>query len=414
MNNKVTPGVVLVSKFVKPHSKAFSGYIEYIDRDKAVRNEYDTEWNDYVDYMGNPEKTSELFTAGADQLTDLEKENLKEAFKAGEERENLMWQTVISFDNSWLSEEGLYEPDSGYLDAGKLKELTRNCMEIMLKKEGIDQSAIWSAAIHYNTDNIHIHIATIEPGQTLRPMRHDGEPKGVWKQSSLDQGKSAVINGILMQQQENTYINDLMRKSIIGGKKEKRIAYDKDLRDTFIKVYQNLPENKRYWNYNSTNLGNRTREYLDELSKLYIQKYHQEDFNELMKAADIMQEKYIRAYGSGSKADQFSKNKEKELYQRLGNTILKEMKVYDQELKESEHLINRSERTLAHYKLQHQFGSRTMQNPDCKTTFTKITSAMNRINKAMKKDLQSMKNLSEYERLQQQIEMHKADINPYS
>ena len=92
----------------------------------------------------------------------------------------------------------------------------------------------------------------------------------------------------------------------------------------------------------------------------------------------------------------------------------KEMKVYDQELKESEHLINRSERTLAHYKLQHQFGSRTMQNPDCKTTFTKITSAMNRINKAMKKDLQSMKNLSEYERLQQQIEMHKADINPYS
>ena len=254
--------------------------------------------------------------------------------------------------------------------------------------------------------------ATIEPGQSLRPMRPDGEPKGIWKQSTLDQGKSAVINGILMQQQENTYINDLMRKSIIGAKKEKRIAYDKDLRDAFIKVYQNLPENKRYWNYNNTNLGNRTREYLDELSKLYIQKYHQEDYDELMRSAQIMQEKYIRAYGSGSKADHFTRNKEKELYERLGNTILKEMKVYDHELQESDFLTNRSDRILASYKLQHQFGARTMQNPGCKTTFAKITSAMNRINNALKKDLQSMKNMSAYERLQQQIEIHQAGFNP--
>ena len=413
MGNKVTPGVVLVSKFVKPHSKTFSGYIDYIDRDKAVRNEYDEEWNDYVDYMGNPEKTSELFTAGADQLTAEEKDSLKEAFRSGEERENLMWQTVLSFDNSWLAEQGLYEPDSGYLNADKLKELTRDCMDRMLRKEGIDQSAIWSAAIHYNTDNIHIHIATIEPGQSMRPLRPDGQPKGIWRKSTLEQGKSAVINGILQQQMENSYINDLLRKSIVGAKKEKRIAYDKDLRDAFLQVYRNLPDNKRYWNYNNTNLGNHTRMDLDTLSRLYIQKYHQEDYNELIQAVNIQQNKYVRAYGSGSKADQYAKNKEKELYTRLGNTILKEMKVYDQELKESEYLINRSDRILANYRLQHQFEPHTMRHPGCQSAFQKMTHAMNRINKALQRDIQSMKNLSAYEKLQQQIEMHRKydDIN---
>lgn len=409
----MTPGVVLVSKFVKPHSKAFSGYIDYIDRDKAVRNDYDEEWNDYVDYMGNPEKTSELFTAGADELTYEEKQALKIAFKSGEDRENLMWQTVISFDNSWLEDQGLYDSNLGYLNTDKMKELTRNCMGKMLKKEGIDQSAIWSAAIHYNTDNLHIHIATIEPGQTLRPMRDDGEPKGIWKQSTLDQGKSTIINGILMQQEANTYINDIMRKSIINTKKEKRIAYDKELRNSFIRVYQSLPENKRYWNYNNTNLGNHTRDYLNQLSKQYIEKYHTNDYKELIAAAQIMQDKYIRAYGSGSKADNFVYNKEKELYKRLGNTILKEMRLYDKELSENDFLVKRSDRILTNYNISNQPLNRALNNPSCRSSFSKMASAMHRINQGMKKDIQSLKNIISFQKLQQQIDFQRSydDVN---
>ena len=47
--SKVKAGVVLVTKFVRPGSKAFKGYINYIDREEAVRNEYTDEWNGYVD-----------------------------------------------------------------------------------------------------------------------------------------------------------------------------------------------------------------------------------------------------------------------------------------------------------------------------------------------------------------------------
>lgn len=404
----IKAGVVLVTKFIRPQSKAYAGYIDYIDRDEAVRNEYSDKWNGYVDYMGNPQKTSELFSAGSDRLSDVEKQQLKKDFISARERGNLMWQTVLSFDNRWLEEQGLYDSTTNTLNADKLKELTRNSMKKMLEKEGIAESAIWSAAIHYNTDNIHIHIATVEPGKTQRPMRENGEPKGVWRQSTLKAGKASVVNGILMQQEENRIINDLIRKNIVGGKREKMIAYDKDLRQAFLKVYNNLPSNKQYWNYNSTNLGNLNRKNLDELSWLYIQKFHQKDYEEFKDNVRKQQEKYKEAYGDGEKiVNHYAENKEKELYERLGNSILKEMKEYDKRLADEVRQGNLRNRKIADYRLSGSLNNKLLANQEIHAGLKTMGSAMNKINKAFRKDFQSIKNLAEYEKLQRKIEMRK-------
>lgn len=409
MSETIKAGVVLVTKFVRPHSAVFAGYIDYLDRDEAVRNEYSDKWNGYIDYMGNPEKTSELFSENSDSLLKNEKKQLKTLFELAQEHENLMWQTVLSFDNRWLEEQGLYKSETNDLDVDKLKELTRNCMRKMLKKEMIEDSAIWSAAIHYNTDNIHIHIATIEPGETHRPIRDDGEPKGVWKQSTLDIGKASVVNAILMQQEENAIINNLIRNNIVGSKKEQRIAYDKDLRLAFLQVYNELPQDKRYWNYNHTNLGNKTRADLNELSKLYIQKYHLSDYEELMKAAKIQQDKYTKAYGAGNKtSNNYAANKEKELYTKLGNSILKEMKEYDREMhfqsgtKNSVDFIN--------YHLNSELNNKIIAENNLQSGLHTMQYAMHKINRAFKKDIQSIKNQIEHEKLEQSIKQ-KSDKN---
>lgn len=402
--SKVKAGVVLVTKFVRPGSKAFKGYINYIDREEAVRNEYTDEWNGYVDYMGNPEKTSALFTASADKLTGEDKQSLKEQFIQAEENGNLMWQTVLSFDNRWLEEQGIYDSNTNMLDSDKIRELTRNSMDRMLEKEGIAESAVWSAAIHYNTDNIHIHIATVEPGQTHRPMKENGEPKGVWKRSTLNAGKSVVVNGILLQQEENRLLNDLIRNNIVGGKKEKSIAYDKDLRQAFLKVYNSLPENKQYWNYNSTNLGNKTRKDLDALSRQFIEKYHAEDFEEFKKIAHIQQDKYKTAYGDGNKTvNKYAANKEKELYTRLGNTILKEMKEYDRQLTQDKNLNKR----MLHYALSKDINNHVMKSEGVRSGINQMGKAMHKMSQAFRKDIQSIKNQMQYENLQHQIEIEK-------
>lgn len=401
----VKAGVVLVTKFVRPHSEAYGGYIDYIDRDEAVRNEHSDRWNSYMDYMGNPEKTSELFSAGTDKLSAEEKQQLKEDFIEAQDKGNLMWQTVISFDNRWLEKQGLYDAATNTLNSDKIKELTRNSMKKMLEKEGILESSVWSAAIHYNTDNVHVHIATVEPGKTQRPMREDGEPKGVWRQSTLQAGKSNVVNNIMHQQEENKLINDIIRKNIVATKREKTIAYDKDLREAFLRVYQNLPANKQYWNYNSTNLGNQNRKNLDNLSRLYIEKFHKEDYRQFQDAIKKQQEKYKEAYGDGEKViNRYGENKEKELYERLGNSILKEMKEYERQLTEQENFGRLSKRDLVNYKMSKHLDSQDLADRNIQCGLQTIGKSMNKLSKAFRKDFQSMKNQVAYEKLQQEIE----------
>ena len=162
----VKAGVVVVTKFCKSSSKAFSSYIDYVDREEAARSNNTSKYNLYQDYMGNPEKSTGLFTETGDVQTMEEKTKLKDIFKQAQSKDSLMWQTVISFDNKWLEKNGLYSSKDKVLDEERLKGITRSAVHKMLEKEGLE-NAVWSAAIHYNTDNIHVHVATVEP----EPMR---------------------------------------------------------------------------------------------------------------------------------------------------------------------------------------------------------------------------------------------------
>ena len=59
-----TPGLVAVTKFVRPGSAVYASYINYMDRDEAVHGgEIHPDYSAYSEnYMGNPEKTTGLFS----------------------------------------------------------------------------------------------------------------------------------------------------------------------------------------------------------------------------------------------------------------------------------------------------------------------------------------------------------------
>ena len=167
---KIKAGVVVVTEFCRPNDNRFQGYIDYINRSKAVRNKNTAKYNLYQDYMGNPNKTSGLFTSEKDNLSEDEKMQLKEIFEQAQSNESVMWQTVISFDNRWLKQNGIIRGYDDAIDEAKLKEVARGGVNRMLEAEKLD-NAVWLGAIHFNTDNIHIHIATVEPV----PMREKKE-----------------------------------------------------------------------------------------------------------------------------------------------------------------------------------------------------------------------------------------------
>ena len=62
--SKSSPGIVLVSKYVSGNSSKFGKYIDYINREEAVRSKHFKVFNinkldGYNNYMENPEKSKE-------------------------------------------------------------------------------------------------------------------------------------------------------------------------------------------------------------------------------------------------------------------------------------------------------------------------------------------------------------------
>ncbi len=351
---KIKAGVVVVTEFCKPDNQMFQGYINYMDRDEAVRNAHIDEYNVYQDYMGNPYKTTGLFAQDKSRLSEKEKQELKEQFSMAQDNKSLMWQTVISFDNEWLRKQGLW---NGYLSAQneqKLQGIIRKSVNEMLEKENL-QNAVWSAAFHLNTDNLHVHIAIVEP----IPMREkkaypvyktytkngkveqvqvgsEMEYKGRFKLSSIEACKSAVVNEIVNTREQNLEINRVIRESIVQKKRETALRQDEELGKAFFSLYEKMPDCKRsLWNYNNSKMSHLKGE-IDTLSNAYLKKYHKKDYEELKEKLMKQDALYREAYGE-SKSSYFD-GKIEDLYTRLGNAILKEIREYDKNKIEMENL----------------------------------------------------------------------------
>ena len=337
-SGNVRAGVVLVNKFCSPGDDKYEGYIDYVDRDEAIRNETTDRYNLYQEYMGNPLKTTGIFTDDKDKLTLNEKKIIKNCFKMAQKNKSIMWQTVISFDNRWLQENGLYDTITKNVNEKKLREVTRNCMRQILKEENLH--AFWSAAIHYNTDNIHIHIATTEPYPTRKLKNYNGkmEAVGKFKLKSMEHGKSKIVNQIINESKDNQLINRIIRNNIIGSMKGLVLFEDSELGKDFLKIYTMLPQDKRKWKYN-TNALNKVRPYIDNLSKKYINRYFPEDYKILYETMEHLEAIYSTAYGRGGKKENnFAENKLKDLYARLGNAILKSALEYSKKIVDMKHL----------------------------------------------------------------------------
>ena len=477
---KNSPGMVLVTKFVTSDDKLFSSYIDYIDRETAVRNEHMNQYNQFMDYMEDPAKTGELFTAESDSLSVEEKRVLKNLFRQAQENGSIMWQTVFSFRNDWLEKQGVLK--DGILDENKMKEIVRGSMNKMLEKEKIQESAVWSAAIHYNTDNIHIHVATTEPlsvrekkrlelveinedwlkskpdleagFEVIRKNREQGfqdrkyerdflkqlkealvvdsgeknrlgnwlnvnkngklivssvakqeqksenneymkviksrvEYKGGWKPSTISSGKSLAINKLLAQQKENDLINSIMRDCIIEGKKNIQLRNDTKLQHEFMNIFDQLPMDRRQWVYASNVFGSERRKQLDQLSKKFIEKYFPDEMKELTGLLEKQAATYEEAYGSGNfDREKYIGNKMRDLYKRLGNSILREMK----------HLAGGSNNSGSN-----NSGRRSAGRNKSDYSQAELGKSMLALKRYLEKDIDNYKNQIKYERLEDEI-----------
>lgn len=375
----IKAGIVIKSRFLSPKSKQFATYIDYINRDEAVRNEKFEQYSAYNDYMDNSEKSGALFTAELDFLNEQQNRALKQSFRLAQKRGSLMWQNVISFDNRFLQKHGAYDPKTKWLDEAKMRDLTRSAMAELLSQNGMSESALWSASIHYNTDNIHIHAAVVEPVPTRK--------RGKLLPKSLLSAKSKAAAAILDRTPQQERIQELVREQILQSKCQHHSMQDKKLRGMFRQLYQQLPQNHKKWFYNDSTID-RLRPQIDAFTTEYIQQNHAKEFEELKGLLRQEQEIYREAYG-GSEYDRYMENKLQDLYTRMGNTVLKELRKYHREMEQ---------RTRANRQRKQQ------SVPAALYTAIAINASIKRLEHSLSDDVQKYRNQIEYEQLRQQID----------
>lgn len=199
-------GVVLIQKFIQPGGKAYTGYVDYMDRPEAIGSRSDLRDYDifgtYQEYMGNPEKSTGLFNDDEDYISSAEKEQMKKIFNQSGKQGGILYQTVLSFEPEWLKENGIMDSD-GHIHEDLLREYTRIAVNTIQEKEDM-KSFVWTAAIHYNTAHPHIHIAMVDPTPSWVPghgrcrVNAEGDlyQRGKWKENTMEAAKSRIVNKV--------------------------------------------------------------------------------------------------------------------------------------------------------------------------------------------------------------------------
>lgn len=382
LKKKTRPAVIFKSKFIVHTDKKFKSYIDYINRDDAIRNGAYQQYSLYNEYMGNPEKTTGIFTNDSNCLTQSEKDLVKEKFSLAQEKKSIMWQEVYSFDNEWLKKQGLYDPKTKFLDEDKIKNAIRKSIEFSIEKSGMKETALWSGAIHYNTDNIHIHVAICEPNPTKK--------RGKRTQKTLDTMKSKFINHLLDFDEEYKEINKVLRENLVKSSKNFDISKDTTMKKLMNEVVNNLPPDSRHWHYNY-NTMNDAKVPLDKLTKYYIDTYKKDEYMDLISKLDKQEKELEEVYGVGKrkKFKDYKQNKIDELYTRMGNAFLYDLKIQ----------LNQEKRTQFE---KQRLSKANLYKKQNQVYITRKT--LYHIKKSLGDEFDNVKNQSYYQSLQNEIE----------
>lgn len=353
-----TPAFVLKSEFELPgtNAKGYAGIVDYMtDKLKVKKGEEYNNTHYYpegiLSYMADEKKASGLFTREKDFVDKNSIRELKESYQQAEKNGSLQWKFVGSFDNEWLKENQILDSD-GVVQEQTLKKAVRVMMERLIKEENfIPSQTIWAASFHHNTDNLHFHISLVEKensrelvkrrkkkiekslsptGMQIRFYRNQGgtclQPKGKLKQATLDKMKSSFLNELTRSNRKQFLEKQTaLRDNLVQELQLPQETFTE--RKELLFILQVLPQDKKEWQYKKI-----SREYplaknrIDAYTKSYLKKSgKQEDFQRI-----VQEESDFRARLYGGSHD-YPKNQMADLEYRLGNRLLKELKLQVQE-----------------------------------------------------------------------------------
>lgn len=203
----------------------------------------------------------------------------------------------------------------------------------------------WYGAIHKNTDNIHVHLSSVElsPSREIQEKNGVKNPRGKLKPQTLNAMKStygkSLLNwsevyhriGVLREKTRNLpSVYDKLDQNIFG-----KSAYQKEMMNVFIELDKKLPENWESINqYNNvigySTLDNEQQSLVDQGIEV-IKRYNDDCRNQLEaweEQLDEHQKNLVKTFGESENLQKdFKKSRQEDMQSRLGNALLKQFAV---------------------------------------------------------------------------------------
>ena len=351
-NNKITPGVIFNNHFIYDWHIGTGDYSDYAQRDEAVTKEENilpdhdsysvlndpkilddqsksiheslkSEY-DYFNYMRNKEKSDGLFDATRDKLTTDEINQFREYEKISKKEGCPKYIGIASFDNDFLRENNLIIGDQINIPA--IKNAARKGMNALINKSDklIASNCYWTAAIHTNTDNVHIHYQLLEYHR-LENRCKTRKDKDMIERSAMESLISVMatsLNANDLTKNLTEYERNILMKQV-------KYNFSNSLAK-IEELTEKLPNN-RGWQYNR--LDKSTQNQIDNCIRSIISENAEltQQYKNYLTKIEAVQNNSKRRYGEGSHYTDYKETRlhgKDGFYSRVGNSFLKICKDY--------------------------------------------------------------------------------------
>lgn len=330
----------------KSSTTAYDGFLDYTQRKSAINIKPDQtgeanlkpqeRFDQFIDYTQratatrvSDQNTNATFNQQDDFLTSKKEDDLRQNLNAAQKNGSPLWQGYVSFSTQWLAENNMYDRQSGEVDQALLREAMRQGMGQLLTREKFGESAFWWGNIQFDTNHIHVHLGLAET--TSQRPNLNGQPKGSFEQSSMQQFKSVVTHQIeQLGRSPKLEAQKTLQKVI--GKRKKTILNQVELSpEQLHAIEQALPVDQKKWTTRFANTPQMTaavivtREYIHQALK-QLPEYH--EWRSLIeKEAQANQKRY------GTHSQNSAEHKEAALVKQLENQVWRELKEQPHEAK---------------------------------------------------------------------------------
>lgn len=281
-----------------------------------------------------------FFTSDMDQVHLKDFQHIRDQLTKAQANHSVLWQDVISFDNDFLVKKGILNKETGMLDEQAMRHASQEMMKTFQAKMNPPlYQPYWMASIHRNTDNVHIHFATVE-AINQRPIieREDKfgnlvkQPKGRRPQKVIDQMKSVFTNTLINTSDLTKEISrnrDQVRANVFQHfEKQKE---NPDFQAMINQFMEHLPADRRNWNYKWLEKNDANgKALLDIITETLLK--DDQDYRTYKKDISDYQDTRQALYGISKRENKnYKVNKLKDIRRRNGNAVLKSLATLDKQ-----------------------------------------------------------------------------------